>query len=113
MVPAAGFEPAAFRSGGERSNPLSYAGTSKVSLGTVICPGTGTKNNSQRVTRSIRSSVLLLAPRSALFAHLFDQRYNISLGQTQFVGFGPAISVHLVPPAMPLISAQRLAHQFA
>ena len=27
MVPAAGVEPATFRSGGERSNPLSYAGT--------------------------------------------------------------------------------------
>ena len=26
MVPAAGVEPATFRSGGERSNPLSYAG---------------------------------------------------------------------------------------
>ena len=29
MVPAAGVEPATFRSGGERSNPLSYAGPSK------------------------------------------------------------------------------------
>ena len=28
MVPAAGVEPATFRSGGERSNPLSYAGVS-------------------------------------------------------------------------------------
>ena len=28
MVPAAGVEPATFRSGGERSNPLSYAGLS-------------------------------------------------------------------------------------
>ena len=28
MVPAAGVEPATFRSGGERSNPLSYAGMS-------------------------------------------------------------------------------------
>ena len=28
MVPAAGVEPATFRSGGERSNPLSYAGKS-------------------------------------------------------------------------------------
>jgi hypothetical protein len=27
VVPAAGVEPATFRSGGERSNPLSYAGT--------------------------------------------------------------------------------------
>jgi hypothetical protein len=27
LVPAAGVEPATFRSGGERSNPLSYAGT--------------------------------------------------------------------------------------
>ena len=26
LVPAAGVEPATFRSGGERSNPLSYAG---------------------------------------------------------------------------------------
>ena len=26
VVPAAGVEPATFRSGGERSNPLSYAG---------------------------------------------------------------------------------------
>ena len=30
MVPAAGVEPATFRSGGERSNPLSYAGTARV-----------------------------------------------------------------------------------
>ncbi len=30
LVPAAGVEPAAFRSGGERSNPLSYAGVSKI-----------------------------------------------------------------------------------
>jgi hypothetical protein len=29
MVPAAGVEPATFRSGGERSNPLSYAGVNK------------------------------------------------------------------------------------
>ena len=28
LVPAAGVEPATFRSGGERSNPLSYAGLS-------------------------------------------------------------------------------------
>ena len=28
VVPAAGVEPATFRSGGERSNPLSYAGMS-------------------------------------------------------------------------------------
>ena len=28
LVPAAGVEPATFRSGGERSNPLSYAGSS-------------------------------------------------------------------------------------
>ena len=28
VVPAAGVEPATFRSGGERSNPLSYAGLS-------------------------------------------------------------------------------------
>src|SRR6185295_11374811 len=30
MVPAAGVEPATFRSGGERSNPLSYAGLNKI-----------------------------------------------------------------------------------
>ena len=30
MVPAAGVEPATFRSGGERSNPLSYAGVNKI-----------------------------------------------------------------------------------
>ncbi len=30
LVPAAGVEPAAFRSGGERSNPLSYAGMNKI-----------------------------------------------------------------------------------
>ena len=30
MVPAAGVEPATFRSGGERSNPLSYAGLNKM-----------------------------------------------------------------------------------
>ena len=30
MVPAAGVEPATFRSGGERSNPLSYAGLNKL-----------------------------------------------------------------------------------
>jgi hypothetical protein len=30
MVPAAGVEPATFRSGGERSNPLSYAGPNKI-----------------------------------------------------------------------------------
>ena len=30
MVPAAGVEPATFRSGGERSNPLSYAGVNKM-----------------------------------------------------------------------------------
>ena len=29
LVPAAGVEPATFRSGGERSNPLSYAGMGK------------------------------------------------------------------------------------
>ncbi len=29
MVPAAGVEPATSRSGGERSNPLSYAGISR------------------------------------------------------------------------------------
>ena len=29
MVPAAGVEPATFRSGGERSNPLSYAGAER------------------------------------------------------------------------------------
>jgi hypothetical protein len=29
LVPAAGVEPATFRSGGERSNPLSYAGLNK------------------------------------------------------------------------------------
>ena len=36
MVPAAGVEPATFRSGGERSNPLSYAGLSlgKITLAT-------------------------------------------------------------------------------
>ena len=30
VVPAAGVEPATFRSGGERSNPLSYAGLNKL-----------------------------------------------------------------------------------
>ena len=30
VVPAAGVEPATFRSGGERSNPLSYAGLNKM-----------------------------------------------------------------------------------
>ncbi len=30
VVPAAGVEPATFRSGGERSNPLSYAGLNKI-----------------------------------------------------------------------------------
>ena len=30
LVPAAGVEPATFRSGGERSNPLSYAGLNKM-----------------------------------------------------------------------------------
>ncbi len=30
LVPAAGVEPATFRSGGERSNPLSYAGLNKI-----------------------------------------------------------------------------------
>ena len=30
LVPAAGVEPATFRSGGERSNPLSYAGTGDI-----------------------------------------------------------------------------------
>jgi hypothetical protein len=30
LVPAAGVEPATFRSGGERSNPLSYAGLKKI-----------------------------------------------------------------------------------
>ena len=30
MVRAAGVEPATFRSGGERSNPLSYAGLNKM-----------------------------------------------------------------------------------
>jgi hypothetical protein len=30
LVPAAGIEPATFRSGGERSNPLSYAGLKKI-----------------------------------------------------------------------------------
>src|SRR5205085_4697747 len=30
LVPAAGVEPATFRSGGERSNPLSYAGVNKI-----------------------------------------------------------------------------------
>jgi hypothetical protein len=37
MVPAAGVEPATFRSGGERSNPLSYAGVgaTKDSIATV------------------------------------------------------------------------------
>lgn len=30
MVPAAGVEPATFRSGGERSNPLSYAGLNQI-----------------------------------------------------------------------------------
>ena len=30
LVPAAGVEPATFRSGGERSNPLSYAGLTEV-----------------------------------------------------------------------------------
>jgi hypothetical protein len=34
MVPAAGVEPATFRSGGERSNPLSYAGMSPLRGGT-------------------------------------------------------------------------------
>ena len=29
-LPAAGVEPATFRSGGERSNPLSYAGVNKM-----------------------------------------------------------------------------------
>ena len=29
-LPAAGVEPATFRSGGERSNPLSYAGLNKI-----------------------------------------------------------------------------------
>src|SRR5262245_60025693 len=30
VVPAAGVEPATFRSGGERSNPLSYAGLNRI-----------------------------------------------------------------------------------
>ena len=49
VVPAAGIEPATFRSGGERSNPLSYAGLNKIA-------------GSKRCIRNVPLFVPLFAP---------------------------------------------------
>jgi hypothetical protein len=50
LIPAEGLEPSAFRSGGERSNPLSYAGTTTMPEKIAQCDGhmpPGKSNNTQ------------------------------------------------------------------
>ena len=48
VVPAAGVEPATFRSGGERSNPLSYAGLGGCK--TIACETNKSQNGRREKT---------------------------------------------------------------
>src|SRR5258705_9626199 len=64
LVPAAGVEPATFRSGGERSNPLSYAGLNKIA-------------GSKRCTRNVPLSVPPRQYRAALVVGHIDCRKRI------------------------------------
>ena len=59
LVPAAGVEPATFRSGGERSNPLSYAGTRDIQNDS-IASGAGLVGDGRRMSDKLQSVVALI-----------------------------------------------------
>jgi hypothetical protein len=50
---------------------------------------------------------------AAFLANLFDQVGDVDFSKTKLFGLLPSVSVHLVPPAFALVSAQGLANEFA